>query len=269
MTKTTSSGWVNYKKFSQETVPELGSSNPPQLLTLLDNITYAGETVFLDFEGLFDRLRNDTGRHCGTLLTLSDLFSTYPTLDDIYSAHYHLLEAVVAATRAFWRYLACRRRIWDRTKTLVDDDLETALHDFYKEDARVRTSIGTMAACWNETRHRLPYELGAKLRTPARLDWVRGVVLPWLPDSKLHVLRTDVPNIIKKAEWHLANFRHLYESLEGCVKQIESNTSRETASQAAEALLPPLFILFTHYRFSLAHGTGPILSVSFEVAQEL
>lgn len=219
----------------------------------MDNIAYASEAVFLDFEGLFDRLGNATGRNV-SLLALSDVSSTYPSLDDIYFAHYHLFEAVVTAIRAFWRYLACCHPR-DRMKTLavVDDDPEAAIHNFYKEDARVRTSIDRMAACWNETRHRLPYELGVKLRVPARLDWAEWVGLPWLADSQ-HVLRTDVPNIIKKAEWHLANFRYLYESLEGCVKQIEC----ETAYQPVETLLSPLLLLFTHYRFGLAAATGPI-----------
>ncbi|KAJ7666503.1 hypothetical protein B0H17DRAFT_1089461 [Mycena rosella] len=241
-------GWEYYQKALQERVPELRSLNPPQLLKLLDDIAWAGGAVFLDFTGLYERLKNASGLPPQTFLNLDDLSSVYPSLEGLYSAYSRLFEAVLEATQAFL-YLASRNGP-------LHADPETTLQNFYKENARLYTSISTVRDTWTETQDLLSYEVAANLpvRIPMWFSWVLGA------DSESQMLPTDIPNIVKNAHAHLDNLYNLYESLEGRVKDMEfvwggePGVEREAARrtlQATTRLLPDLIILFRDFRHGI------------------
>jgi hypothetical protein len=222
---------------------------------LLDDIAYAGEETYLDFQTLSERLDSSTGL----------LHEPHPELNDLYSAYYDFFEVAVASIRAFDDYLAAcwRALVLDPTHRmrLLEVDPETALKKFYEQHEQLRASIAKTSQCWKITGYQLRYQLRADLPIPLGARWLmraEAFVVPWLPNSQRHKLRRDLPKIVENARMHLDRFRHLYEFLEGIVKEIESErlgaldrdkVTQHTLSQTllADRVIGHFIVLFMHY----------------------
>ncbi|KAJ6560205.1 hypothetical protein B0H19DRAFT_1069884 [Mycena capillaripes] len=239
--------------------PELESPTPPELLKVLDNIAYAGEEVFLDFESLFKRLRDATNPHSR---------QPHPLLDDLYSTHVAFFQSAEDATAAWRDYLIPLEQA--QSIAIDDSDSRIALEKVDERFEKLHTSVTETIECWKETAENLRKTLNTDLPT----DWVlraESFVFPSLPHSKRHALCTDLPNIAKSAEWHLDNFCHLSKSFQGILKQVETvrvggapgvdryrYTARKTIPIALR-LFDPLSFLFSLWEKEKSNFSTKIL----------
>ncbi|KAJ7682054.1 hypothetical protein DFH06DRAFT_1463899 [Mycena polygramma] len=228
-----SASWEEYTTWSHERVPELETSPTPELVKALDNIAYAGEEAFLDFEVLFHRLRHATDPRG---------FGPLPLLNDLYSAYVALFSAVFYVSNKCGNYLARCQRVLDPTRedvSAIDDSNSgpATLEDFDEQYKQFRLDITAATGHWGKAVWSLCKDM--KERMPA--SWMihaESFVLPWLLDSKRHSLIVDLPNMVIKAEWHLNSLLHVFESLNGLLKEIEMVMVADT--QSADVCRPAL-----------------------------
>ncbi|KAJ7682061.1 hypothetical protein DFH06DRAFT_1314295 [Mycena polygramma] len=192
MSRAPSSSWEEYKTWSHKQVPELDTT-ASELVKALDNIAYAGEVVFLDFEAL-----------------------------DLHSAYVALFTSVLKASKECCNYLVCCQHILDpprKTAPVIDDsNVETALKDFDKKFTQLRLHITAATDHWKQTAWSLRREIEDSI--PA--SWMihtKSFVFPWLIGSERHSLFVDLPNMATKAEWHLDNLLHLFVLFRGLLKE--------------------------------------------------
>ncbi|KAF7352238.1 hypothetical protein MVEN_01187200 [Mycena venus] len=192
----------------------------PELLQRWDNIAYACEELYLDFEGLMKHLNRAKSRREGDL-------HPYPVLEDLRSAYVKFFDSVEASSEAFNKY--CRHEwIPVNANTGLRGDLSTpsTLEDLYKQNKRVRESLSALGACWEETGNTIQFQLGVDWQ---RLSWgvkwiihAESVICTEAPDLQRLALLADVPVIVSNVRWHLDRFDQLYEFLGGDVERIES-----------------------------------------------
>ncbi|KAJ6560233.1 hypothetical protein B0H19DRAFT_1260862 [Mycena capillaripes] len=156
------------------------------------SLNSSGEEVFLDFEVLFERLRNATDPHGR---------GPQPLLDGLYSAYVDFFEAVDEAANAYYNYLVCCSRVLDSTRTntrAVDDsNSETALTKVDEKHGKLCASIAEVAERWGETTDKKKDRLWKSLTNGLPGDWMisaESFIFPWLLDSKRHALCVDLPN---------------------------------------------------------------------------
>ncbi|KAJ7202810.1 hypothetical protein GGX14DRAFT_399184 [Mycena pura] len=254
-----------YEGLLHRSKPELKAAEVTDLVKLLDNIAYAGDEVFVDFEGLYKRLRDTSNDY---LELLQDLDSAYALL----------IERVVPTVSACDIYLNFCRCALDPTLTplsrtgalYTNPDRGIALQKVHEQTGKLRASIASTAECWKKTGHLLRYELASNLPMLRGLEWVLRAELFIFPnrrDSQRYTLHADLSAHVTNARWHLAKFGQLLESLEDTMKQIESGfesgESNETVRQTihANAPLVNIMVLFASFRFSLLHRPSPTTSV--------
>ncbi|KAJ7221741.1 hypothetical protein GGX14DRAFT_671134 [Mycena pura] len=258
-----SSHWECYQIFSRDEVPEFLepelSRSLPALVTLLDDIAYAAEEVFLDFEALFRRLGEAVG----------NILGPHPDLDKLHSALTVLFANLAEILETCSLYWKCRTLDPTDTESSRSDgppDALTHLSQFRELSLKVRASIGEASNCWNTAASALRYSLAEDpphwlLRTELVV-----MALPSLRSSQRMDLRADLDNLATRAKWHLENLRNLYESLDkvvdpysksGAVVEAEPELSgeRRRALLIALSMIAPVRLLLFRYELALGLGT--------------
>ncbi|KAJ7227473.1 hypothetical protein GGX14DRAFT_419786 [Mycena pura] len=229
--------WEAYQRYSRDKVPELLqpelNCSLPALVTLLDDIAYAAEEAFLDFQVLFLRLGEAVGR----------IFEPHPDLDKLHSAltvlFANLAETLKTCGLYYWR---CHTLDPTDTKSSRSDgppDALTHLSQFRELSLKVRASIGEASNCWKTAASALRYSLAED--PPHWLLRTELVVaaFPSLRSSQRMDLRADLDNIATKAKWHLENMRKLYDSLDKVVDPCsESGAVVEAEPEFSGGTLP-------------------------------
>ncbi|KAJ7196871.1 hypothetical protein GGX14DRAFT_700497 [Mycena pura] len=216
-----SSPWESYQRYSRDKVPELlepeFNRSLPALVTLLDDIAYAAEEAFLDFQALFQRLCEAVG----------NILGSHPDLDKLHSALTVLFANLAEMLETCSLYWRCRTLDPDRVELLGLDpsqpessrsdgppDALTHLNQFRELSLKVRASIGEASNCWGTAASALRYSLAED--PPHWLLRTELVVtaFPSLRSSQRMDLRADLDNLATRAKWHLENLLKLYESLD-------------------------------------------------------
>ncbi|KAJ7784325.1 hypothetical protein B0H16DRAFT_1709048 [Mycena metata] len=168
-----------------------------------------GKAVYLDFEGLFDNLRQTITSDSKPLPSIEDLVIVYPSLEGLYLAYHGLFAAVVQAGRAYRHYLCVRD----------DRDTKPAFLVCQTEDAKVYESIKSVQDCWKEIPRRLESEVQRRVKSLAPIlpcgHWVESVVLPRLTVAAaqrqvLQSVHTSMPCLIPVAEQNIADLSDFY-----------------------------------------------------------
>ncbi|KAJ7784153.1 hypothetical protein B0H16DRAFT_290692 [Mycena metata] len=252
-----STSWEWYKESSMEALPELESLlQTTELPKLLDNLAYASEETFFDFDGLFRCLTNVTG------------LRPHPALDNLHTAYVGLSESLFQVCETCREYLACCRRASDSTNMRsLSRDLRTHHLKFLEHCATVGPNIDRVDACWKEAGNGLRSDLQKALPTWTILRTEALITaFPTLRSSQYMTLYSDLDTIVTTAHWHLSNLRQMHDTLQTALKPTESvrvgSASVDMPTDAMRQSLDltlrlflPLHNLFTGHAFSMGHSS--------------
>ncbi|KAJ7760386.1 hypothetical protein B0H16DRAFT_570341 [Mycena metata] len=242
-------------------------SNPWPLLDLFDNVAAAAKEVALDLEKLLDRLGGSLQDryYLEARATLSELSSSYPSLEGLYDTHNQMFATLGAAFGIYALYMKAYHYALDPENTpppnLRNPDPEVLLQSAKKEDRTLRAEIKQADACWVEIEQRLPQELQDKPSSES--SWMldaKALFLPWRGDSRVYTLRKDVPGVARKARRNLENLLAACEAAKsGLQRRIELGDAFGddvcSALRAAQKLSPPLTKLLSSYEMDLVFAT--------------
>ncbi|KAJ7784309.1 hypothetical protein B0H16DRAFT_1783361 [Mycena metata] len=216
------------------------------------DIVCVGKAVYLDFEGLFNNLRQTITSDSKPLPSIEDLIIVYPSLEGLYDAYPELFAAVARAVYAYHHCLCLREGI----------DPGPAFRVCRTEDARVYESIKSVEECWKEIPRRLASEVQRRIKSLAPTlpcgNWVESVVLPWLTVAAaqrrvLQSLRASMPRLVQVAGENIANLSDLYADL---TCHLYEAAQDRPGPLPTFPLLQSVISRFLDYQSKIADGTG-------------